>query len=89
VTPEEQAIPASVPAPAPVTAVPPPVAPLPDASPDQMSLEELNAGLVAEFHRLGSRDMIEATIKGFCGETSASNLSPSDYQAVLDKVKAL
>ena len=79
---------ATVEVPAPVAAVPPPVEPLPEAPTVQMTLEELNQGLVTEFHRLGSRDMIDATIKGF-GVGSANELAPSDYQAVLDKVKAL
>lgn len=79
--------PVEVPA-TPVTAVPPPVEPLPEAPTTQITLEELNQGLVTEFHRLGGRDMIDATIKGF-GVGSANELAPADYQAVLDKVKAL
>lgn len=55
----------------------------------QMTLDDLNTALVAEYNRLGKdRTMIDATVKGF-GVNTATELAPADYQAVLDKVKAL
>ena len=83
---QEAAVP--TPPPAPVTTVPPPVEPLPEAPTVQMTLEELNQGLVTEFHRLGSRDMIDATIKGF-GVGSANELAPDSYAEVLRDVQAI
>ena len=68
-----------------------PKAAAPKAAPAaQMTLEDLNAGLVAEYNRLNKdRTLIEGVIKGFCGGTNAAELKPTDYQAVLDKVKGL
>lgn len=73
-------------APAPVTEAPAPVTEAPAAA--QMTLDHLNTSLIAEFHRLGGRDLIDGVIKGY-GVNTATELSPSDYQAVLDKVRAL
>lgn len=87
----------SVPAPAPIVdkelLVPKADTPAPAPAPEvttQMTLDQLNTELVVQYNRLNKdRTMIDATIKGFCGETSASHLAITDYQAVLDKVKAL
>lgn len=85
----------SVPAPIPVAdkIVPAPTctsieAPAPEIT-TQMTLDDLNTALVAEYNRLGKdRTLIDTTVKGF-GVNTATDLAPADYQAVLDKVRVL
>lgn len=82
---------AATPAPAPKAAAPKAV-PAPAPAPEttvQMELAELDAALLVEYNRLNKdRTLIDAVIKGF-GVNTATELAPTDYQAVLDKVKAL
>ncbi len=84
------------PTPAPTQKV---VAPIPtptqEATAPQMSPEELNESLSNEFTRLGGTDqnkapmdLIFSVIKGF-GVDSITTLPPSEYTAVLEKVRAL
>jgi hypothetical protein len=53
-----------------------------------MTADELNAALVTEFKRLGKRDPIDAVLREF-GVQSITELKADQYQAVIDKVKAV
>ena len=54
----------------------------------QMTPEELNTALVAEFQRLGSREGIDGVMAEM-GVTSITDLAADQYPVLLDKVKAL
>jgi hypothetical protein len=91
---KEMPVPAPVPAPVEKKVVVP--APAPATEPVvQMTLDQLNTGLIAEHARLAANgdrqaamDLINGVIKGY-GVNTATELAPADYQAVLDAVKAL
>lgn len=84
---------------APVTPAPPVTETVPSAAPVSapstppapaatMTADELNAALVTEFKRLGKRDPIDAVLREF-GVQSITELKADQYQAVIDKVKAV
>lgn len=76
--------PAEVPTPSPAKVAP---APAP-ATTAQMSPDELNTALVAEFNRLGKREGIDKAMKD-AGANRVNDLDPTKYQEVLNAVKAL
>ena len=77
---------ATPPAPAaPVT--PPPAAPVAETT-SVMTPEELNAALIIEFNRLGSREGIDACMKEL-DVMSLHDLTADKYDTLLTKVKAL
>lgn len=85
--------PTPAPSPAPETAPAAPAAPASTAAPapapkSSMTMEELNAALIQEFHRLGGREGIDKAIADH-GAKTVTDLDPTKYQAVLDAVKAL
>jgi len=51
-----------------------------------MSAEELNAALVAEYNRLGSRDPIDEVLQSF-GVKAIGELEPEKYSQVVEAVK--
>ena len=65
-----------------------PAAPAPAPAAPQMTPEELNTALVAEFQRLGSREGIDGVMAEM-GVTSITDLAADQYPVLLDKVKAL
>ena len=71
--------------PAPKTPTPP--APGKPAAP-ALSTEELNAALVEEFTRLGSREGIDKVMAEM-GVASINDLAAEQYQPLLDAVRAL
>lgn len=80
----------------PDTAVAPTIAPVVTQADDlasvaaAMTMEQLNAELVAEFKRLGGRDGIDAAIKALNnGNASVTTLPPAQYGALIAAVKAL
>jgi len=92
-TPPAPAAPVTPPPAAPVT--PPPAAPVtpPPAAPvaettSVMTPEELNAALIIEFNRLGSREGIDACMKEL-DVMSLHDLTADKYDTLLTKVKAL
>ena len=66
------------------TPAPPAETPAPN-----ISVEELNAGMVEVYNRLGSRDPIMVVLATYNDATSISTIDPSLYGEVLAKVKAL
>jgi len=79
--------------PAPVAEKPVPPAPkaapvAPPAPAATMTPEELNAALVVEYKRLGSRDAIDNAMAEL-GVTSVTALLPEQYQPLLDSVKSI
>lgn len=79
--------------PAPVEQPPEPAHPAPDSPPagvmkaPAMTAQELNGALVVEFRRLGSREGIDKAMADM-GVTSVNDLAPTQYQQLLDIVKA-
>lgn len=73
------------------TDTPVPPAPAQDTPPPapavEISVDELNAKLVEEYNRLGSREPIDEVLREF-GVQSISNLKPESYAEVLAKVAA-
>ena len=58
--------------------------------PPTMTVEELNAALVVEHGRIGDQQRILAVLNGEpYGAAGVRDLDPSQYQAVLDDVRAL
>ena len=53
-----------------------------------MTPEQLNAALVEQFKRLGSREPIDAVLRDH-GVQSITDLDPTQYQSVIDAVKAV
>lgn len=70
----------------------PPTPPAPPAPPEQagpaMTAEELNAAVVIEFQRLGTREPIDKVLTEM-GATGISTLPAERYAEFLDKVKVL
>ena len=74
------------------TTTPLPAAPLPVQevpTPVNISVKELNDGMVKVFGRLGSRTAIDAVLATYDGATSISTIDPSLYGELLVKVNAL
>lgn len=76
--------PSPVVTPQPAAVTPPPPAPEQPA----MTAVELNAALVEEYNRLGSRDPIVAAMKSM-NAASINDLKPEQYAELLSKVRAL
>jgi len=65
-----------------------PAAPEAPAAPAAMTPQQLNEVLVGEFKRLGGREPIDKVLHDH-GVQSISDLDPSQYQSVIDAVKAV
>ena len=63
----------------------PPAPPVTNEPAPTLSPSEMNAKLVAEVNRLGSREPIDNVLKEF-GALKITDLKPEQYQEVLDKV---
>jgi len=76
---------------APAPAAPAPQAPAAPAAPAApqatMTPEELNEALVGEFRRLGNRESIDKAMADL-GVTSVTQLTPAQYQPLLDTVRS-
>ena len=79
---------AEAPAPEPKVEAPIPPAPASAEEPPQMSPEELNTAIVAEYNRLGNREGIDKVLSEY-NVTSVTTLDPAVYTEVLNKIKAL
>ncbi len=85
----------SKPSPAPAVEVTPPPPPAVEVTPPPppavevtMTPDELNAALVIEFGRLGSRNPIDTVMREM-GVGSIHDLKPEQYSVLIEKVKAL
>ncbi|MCP4967547.1 MAG: hypothetical protein GY926_20225 [bacterium] len=54
-----------------------------------MSLEDLNAAMIVEFQRIGSREPIDNVMQTQFGVTGVTTLPAEQYQPLLDAVRAI
>lgn len=80
--------PATPPPPVAATPAPPPSPAVPPAPTGELTKTQVNQVLIEEFKRVGNRELIDGCIKSF-GATGVSDLNPSHYAELIDKVKAL